>query len=100
MISGKNQWDYVTDSLLHGLRTILRSGFVEEPKRHHMYKGGQAAAKASGFVEYGKGFSYAYALDDLEIDRSATTLLRMIFQHDFDLVIIGQMHSPNSEATL
>jgi hypothetical protein len=95
MINGRQQWEYLTDSLFHGLRSILGSGFVDYHKRDYMYRGHRAKAIAAGFKEYGKGFSYAYALpDDQNIDRSTEIIRRQIRTRYFDIIIIGQLFQP------
>ena len=142
MINGRQQWEYLTDSLLHGLRTLLGAGFVDYEKRLFMYKGTglssdcrlhslssflsprklapsidvfysqkrihsicsttmssglREEAISRGFREYGKGFSYAYALsDDPGIDRDGETIRRQIKSRHFDLVVIGQMFQPRN----
>jgi hypothetical protein len=95
MINGRQQWEYMTDSLLHGLRTLLGSGFVDYKKRLFMYKGLREKALESGFREYGKGFSYAYALpDDKNIERDPETIRMQIKSRYFDIIIIGQLFQP------
>ena len=95
MVNGRNQWDYLTDSLFHGLRTLLGAGFVDVFKRHYMYVDGRAAAARSGFVEYGRGFSYAWALqDDKRISRNFSQVRERIRAHYYDIIIVGQLHTP------
>lgn len=95
-MNGRNQWDYLTDSLFHGLRLLLGSGVVDVFKRHFMYKNGRQQAFAGGFVEYGRGFSYAWALpdDDGDISRHHDDIVDRIRNHSFDLIVIGQLHNP------
>ena len=95
MINGRQQWEYLTDSLFHGLRSLLGTGFVDFYKRLYMYKGLREKAIAQGFKEYGKGFSYAYALtDDKNIERDPETIRRQIKSRYFDIVIFGQLFQP------
>ena len=54
-----------------GLRLLLGSGFVDFEKRLFLYRGMRDKAISGGFREYGRGFSYAYALpDDPNVDRN------------------------------
>merc|ERR1711871_202068 len=97
MINGRQQWEYMTDSVLHGLRVVLGKGFVDFKKRLFMYRGLREKAIQAGFREYGKGFSYAYALDDdVNIVRDVNTLKNQIRKKHFDLIIIGQMFQPKN----
>lgn len=97
MINARHQWEYLTDSLLHGLRVLLGSGFVDYKQRLHMYKGLRERAIQEGFKEYGKGFSYAYALpDDKNIERDTETVRMQIKKKHFDIIIIGQLFQPKN----
>lgn len=97
MINARQQWEYMTDSLFHGLRTLLGSGFVDYEKRLFLYKGLREEALASGFREYGRGFSYAYALsDDPNIERDPETIRMQIKSRYFDIIIIGQLFQPRN----
>jgi len=97
MINGRQQWEYMTDSLLHGLRVLLGSGFVDYKQRLHMYKGVRERAIQEGFREYGKGFSYAYALpDDKNIERDTETVRMQIKKKHFDIIVIGQLFQPKN----
>ncbi len=57
--------------------TILGSEFVDVFKRHFMYANGRENAFANGFVEYGRGFSYAWGLPD---DDSGILLLALLHE--------------------
>ena len=95
MINGRQQWEYMTDSLTHGLRLLLGSGFVDYEKRLFLYRGMREKALANGFTEYGRGFSYAYALpDDPNVERDPETVRRQIRTRYYDIIIIGQLFQP------
>ena len=46
-----NYRDYLTDSVFHGLRTLLGSDVIDVNKRHFMYQGSRREALANGFNE-------------------------------------------------
>jgi hypothetical protein len=80
--------DYLSDSLLHGFRTMLGSDCVDFPKSEILYK---------GCPEYvlsqvrGKGFTlYTGLLDDIEVDRFNITY--KIKSGFFDLIVISDIH--------
>eukprot|EP00607_Mallomonas_marina_P001337 CAMPEP_0182437882 /NCGR_PEP_ID=MMETSP1167-20130531/85344_1 /TAXON_ID=2988 /ORGANISM="Mallomonas Sp, Strain CCMP3275" /LENGTH=1096 /DNA_ID=CAMNT_0024630951 /DNA_START=621 /DNA_END=3911 /DNA_ORIENTATION=+ len=94
-VNGRNQWEYLTDGLFHGLRSLLGSGVVDVNKRHFMYKCNKEAALRDGFRNYGRGFSYAWSLpDDTTVERKMELIHEQLSTRHFDLVVIGQMHQP------
>ena len=80
--------DYQAETLFHGLRSLFGKNVVDYPKRQWMYrKPSHADEKAARSVIYGKGFSYAFLLPDLEVDRSQVE--EQIRQHHYDLIVYG-----------
>jgi hypothetical protein len=79
--------DYLADSLLHGLRSLLGADCVDWPKREPLY--------ATYPVErrrqlYGRGFTlYGGLLEDLETDR--TRVLARARAGEFDVVVVGDV---------
>src|SRR3954453_3745831 len=80
-----NTEDYLSDSLLHGLRTVLGDDVVDVPKRERLY---------NTFPEdqlqriYGRGFGWYGLLDDIPIRRDSE-IKRAVEEKEFDLVVIG-----------
>ncbi len=74
--------DYVADSLLHGLRSVLGADVVDVPRRHSMYAGHPDKS-----VIYGRGFSIYGTLEDLPVDRSEP--LERAAAGAFDLVVLA-----------
>ena len=79
--------DYLSDTLVHGLRLILGERLVETPRRDSLY---------SDFPEewrqrqYGRGFTlYSGSLDPIPIDRSGTR--ERLAAGEFDLLVIGDI---------
>jgi hypothetical protein len=78
--------DYLSDSLLHGLRSLVGSGVVDYPKADRLYRTYPATARSQ---MYGKGFTLYGLLDDVPIDREdIETKIRANF---FDLVLFGSI---------
>lgn len=78
--------DYLTDSLFHGLRTVLGADVVESPKREFMYD--TYPAEQRGRL-YGRGFSLYGLLPDLPADRNQLT--QRILAGEFDLVVFSEI---------
>lgn len=83
LASGKKT-DYVCDMLFHGLRERLGAGCVDANKLGWMY---QSYPKSQRGNLYGKGFTYAGHLAEIDIDRG--DINRRIAQREFDLVVFG-----------
>jgi len=98
--------DYMTDTLVHGLVTLLGPDSVTQHPRRDilyttpalLYETKRAPARAS---QYGIGFSYANTLFDMRdaglepADTVSTANARVqaaIAAHEFDVVIFGQVH--------
>lgn len=58
--------DYLADSLLHGLRSLLGPAVVDYPKCDVLYKGCDLSASAH---LHGKGFTLYASLDNIAVDR-------------------------------
>src|SRR3954465_15015661 len=80
-----NTEDYLSDSLLHGLRVVLDDGVVDVPKRESLY-----TTFPEGELRriYGRGFGCYGLLDDIPIRRDSE-IKRAVEQNEFDLVGIG-----------
>ena len=98
--------DYMTDTLVHGLVTLLGPDSVTQHPRRDilyttpalLYETKRAPARAG---QYGIGFSYANTLFDMRdagltpADAVSTANARVqaaIAAHEFDVVIFGQVH--------
>lgn len=80
-LSTENTWaEYVTDSLFHGLRSILGEDVVDYYRMDHMYRG------ATTHNLYGRGFTLFGLLPDLQIDRQ--DIDKKIAENYFDYVIL------------
>jgi len=83
LASGKKT-DYVCDLLFHGLRQRFGAGCVDANKLAWMYQSYPPQQRGS---LYGKGFTYAGHLEEIEVDRG--DIRRRITQRAFDLVVYG-----------
>jgi hypothetical protein len=81
-----NTEDYVSDGLVHGLRTVLGDRLVEVPKRESLYSNYPEEARAR---LYGRGFGLYGLLEDIPIDRGSTW--ERLEEDEFDLVVIGDI---------
>jgi hypothetical protein len=79
-----NTEDYLSDSLFHGLRTLLGENVVDFPKNEISYKGYPHLREI-----YGHGFTLYGLLDDVEIDR--TLVLDRARGGAFDLIVFGDI---------
>ena len=79
-----NTEDYLSDSLFHGLRTVLGDRVVDFPKNEISYRGYPRLREI-----YGRGFTLYGLLDDIELDR--TLVLDRARAGDFDLVVVGDV---------
>lgn len=89
ILSGKQNPDYMRDMLVHGMRTLLGEGAIEYPAFDFMYDyPDEVPTRNLGNKDlYGRGFTYAHRLPNIDIDRS--NLLHRIRRHDFDVIIYG-----------
>ncbi len=78
--------DYLTDGVVHGLRTLLGTGAVDFPKAEPLYANAPPATRAR---VRGGGFTLYGLLDDPPIDRSR--LLDRAIAGEFDLVVFGDI---------
>jgi hypothetical protein len=79
--------DYLSDSLLHGLRTLLGAGLVDVPERGILYRSHQTDWRRK---MYGGGFTlYNGLLEDIAVDRS--DVLGRLQAGAFDLVVFGSI---------
>lgn len=80
----KAQGDYGELSIIHGMRSVLGSDFVEYPKKKILYGNFLDSPKDQ---LHGKGFTYCdEILNDTDYDRSNIKI------NDFDAVIHGSYH--------
>jgi hypothetical protein len=78
--------DYLADSVLHGMRTILGNDCIDYPKCEVLYKN----YKNTHNDIYGRGFTlYTGLLDDIEIDR--INIDHKIKSNYFDLIVLGNI---------
>ena len=92
-LSGESQLaqssDYQRCLLLHGMRQLLGEGLVDFPKVSHLYKLPAGADETYIRTKLdGKGFSYAFKLENLAINRKS--ILQKISNKYFDVIIYGQ----------
>ena len=78
--------DYLTDAVVHGLRSLLGTDAVDFPKAEPLYASAppqtRARVRGGGFTLYG-------LLDDPPIDRSR--MLHRAIDGEFDLVVFGDI---------
>ena len=77
--------DYLSDSVLHGLRSLLGDEVVDFPKKESLYRG---FAAGSG-ERYGLGFTLYGLLDDVPVDRH--DVFERARGREFDFVVIGDV---------
>lgn len=79
--------DYLADSLLHGLRTVLGADCVDWPKREPLYASYPAEQRRR---LYGHGFTlYGGLLEDIDLDR--TRVLARARAGEFNIVVLGDV---------
>lgn len=78
--------DYLSDSLLHGLRAILGGDLVDFPKKDAMYK---SFPEELAPQLYGRGFTLYRTLDDIWIDRFR--VVEELRAGRFDAVVFGDI---------
>jgi hypothetical protein len=78
--------DYLTDSLFHGLRSLLGADVVDYPKIDFAYESYPAERRAA---LYGRGFSLYALLPDLLVDR--TYAFERALDGEFDLVVFADI---------
>lgn len=77
--------DYMNDMVFHGLRSLFGADVVDHCKHPSAYKGITAEERKT---MYGRGFTIAGNLDDIEVDR--TDIEAKIRKKYFDLIVYGQ----------
>lgn len=79
--------EYVTDSLFHGLRSLLGDDVVDSPRLWHMYRKDKAEDRVRFDRLWGRGFTlYGLLGDDSGVDRSDVPA-RLAARH-YDLVVV------------
>lgn len=79
--------DYLADSVLHGMRSLLGADVVDYPRADILYRDTGAQLKAR---IHGRGFTCYGLLDDIPVDRyDVETKVRAGF---YDLVVISSIH--------
>jgi hypothetical protein len=78
-----NTDDYLADSLLHGLRTLLGADVVDAPRRDSMYE------VADPSRVYGRGFTLYGTLPDVDVDRSGA--IDRALRGEFDVVVFADI---------
>src|SRR5580704_8498571 len=81
-----NEEDYLSDGLLHGLRSLIGANVVDFPKNDAMYRSYPTERLGS---LYGRGFSLYRTLDDIPVDRFH--VLQDLRARRFDLVVISDI---------
>jgi hypothetical protein len=82
-----NGEDYLADSLLHGLRTVLGAACVDAPRRDALYDDLTDAGRAA---LYGHGFTLYGRLPEVDVDRQWP--LERARRGEFDVVVVGDVH--------
>jgi len=86
LLVNPNFEDYLTDSLFHGLRSLLGAGVVDFPKSDPMYETYPARRRRR---LYGRGFTLYGLLEDVDVDRNRC--FHRAQEGDFDLVVFGDI---------
>jgi hypothetical protein len=82
-----NSDDYLADSLLHGLRTVLGADVVDSPRRDGLYQGLSPERLRRA---YGRGFTLYGRLPEIDVDRRWA--LSRARDGAFDVVVIAEIH--------
>ncbi len=78
--------DYLSDTILHGLKSLDGVNVVDYPKRDILYSNyGQDAIQKL----YGRGFSVYGLLEDIPVDRNR--IIEKIRSRFFDLIVFGSI---------
>jgi hypothetical protein len=80
--------DYLADSLLHGLRTLLGTSVVDIPKPEYLYDSFPLARRGD---LYGHGFSLYCLLEDVPVERQGA--LERARLGEFDLIVFADIWS-------
>jgi hypothetical protein len=78
-----NAEDYLADSLLHGLRTLLGADVVDVPRRDTMYE------IADRSQVYGRGFTLYGTLPEVEVDRAWP--IDRALRGEFDAIVFADI---------
>jgi hypothetical protein len=78
--------DYLADSLLHGLKTLVGEDVVDAPRRDSLYRDFTAERRAR---IYGCGFTLYGMLEDAPVDRERP--FERAAAGEFDLVVVGDV---------
>ena len=77
--------DYLSDTLLHGFRSIFSEDVVDFPQKYCLYKD----FKSNTHSMHGNGFSIYHLLENIDIDR--TFITRKIEKNYFDLIVFSNI---------
>jgi hypothetical protein len=78
-----NAEDYLADSLLHGLRSLLGADVVDVPRRDSLY------AVADRSRVYGRGFTLYGTLPEVDVDRGWP--IDRALRGEFDVIVLGDI---------
>ncbi len=81
-----NVGDFQSDSLFHGLRTVLGADVVDFPKMEHLYASQDPERRGA---VHGRGFTLGGLLEDVEVDRQRC--LDRAREGEFDLVVFADI---------
>lgn len=79
--------DYLSDGLLHGLRSLLGSDVVDFPKAERLYR---SCPPVTLEKMHGRGFTLYGLLEDSPVDRHGAYW--RILEGEFDLVVVGDVY--------
>ena len=82
-----NDTDYLSDSIFHGLRSLLGASVVDYPKADRMYT---SAPRELIESLRGHGFTLYGLLEDIPVERP-TTLTPQSVRENFDLIIVADI---------
>jgi hypothetical protein len=78
-----NAEDYLADSLLHGLRTVLGEQVVDVPRRDSLYAGGDQSQV------YGRGFTLYGTLPEADVSRAWP--IDRALRGEFDVIVFADI---------